>query len=70
MKKLKICLDLDDCIYNGMNPSKFKEELEELEFYSLLKKIDFSGVEEKKEKKEEEWEEHLQSQSIEHKCTI
>ena len=46
--------DLEDCVYNGINASKFKEELEELEFYSLLKKIDFSGVEEKKEKKEEE----------------
>ena len=45
--------DLDDCVYNGMNASKFKEELEELEFYSLLKKIDFSEVEEKEEKKEE-----------------
>ena len=46
--------DLEDCVYNDYDSVKFKEELEELEFYSLLKKIDFSGVESKKKKKEEE----------------
>ena len=45
--------DLEDCIYNGYDEIKFKKELEELEFYSLLKKINFSGEEEKEEKKEE-----------------
>ena len=45
--------ELEDCIYNGYDEIKFKKELEELEFYSLLKKINFSGEEEKKEKKEE-----------------
>ena len=46
--------DLEDCIYNGINVTRFKKELEELEFYSLLKKFDFSGIEENVEKKEEE----------------
>ena len=45
--------ELEDCIYNGYDEIKFKKELEELEFYSLLKKINFSGEEEKEEKKEE-----------------
>ena len=40
---------LDDCKYEGVNEKEYKKELEELEFYSLLKKIDF-----KEEKKEEE----------------
>lgn len=46
--------DLEDCSYNGINATKFKEQLEELEFYSLLKKIDFSNTVNKEEKKEEE----------------
>ena len=45
---------LDDCVYTGYKPEEFKKELEELEFFSLLKKLDFSGLEEKKEKKKEE----------------
>ena len=54
-REVPLDFDLDDCIYKGYNTSKFKEELEELEFYSLLKKIDFSETNEKKEeiKKEE-----------------
>lgn len=46
--------DLEDCSYSGINATKFKEQLEELEFYSLLKKIDFSNTVSKEEKKEEE----------------
>jgi len=46
--------DLEDCSYSGINATKFKEQLEELEFYSLLKKIDFSNTISKEEKKEEE----------------
>ena len=52
-REVPLDFDLEDCIYNGYNEVKFKEELEELEFYSLLKKIDFSGVETKEEKEEE-----------------
>ena len=54
-REVPLDFDLDDCIYKGYNTSKFKEQLEELEFYSLLKKIDFSETNEKKEeiKKEE-----------------
>ena len=52
-REVPLDFDLEDCIYNGYNEVRFKEELEELEFYSLLKKIDFSGVESKEEKEEE-----------------
>ena len=45
---------LDDCIYMGYKAEKFKKELEELEFFSLLKKFDFSGVKEVKEEKKAE----------------
>ena len=54
-RKVPIDFTLEDCKYMGMKQADFKKELEELEFYSLLKKIDFSdvGEEEKEEKKEE-----------------
>ena len=45
---------LEDCKYLGINEKKFKKELEELEFHSLLRKIEFNDVEEKEEKKKEE----------------
>lgn len=35
---------LEDCKYNGFKPNDFRKILEELEFFSLLKKIDFSSV--------------------------
>ncbi len=41
-KEVPIDFSLDDCIYNGFKPNEFKKILEELEFYSLLKKIDFN----------------------------
>ena len=53
-REVPLDFELDDCVYTGYKPEKFKKELEELEFFSLLKKFDFSGVEEVKEKKEEE----------------
>ena len=52
-REVPIDFTLEDCKYNGYKPEEFKKELEELEFYSLLKKIDFQGVVEE-EKKEEE----------------
>ena len=53
-REVPIDFTLEDCRYNGFKPEEFKKELEELEFYSLLKKIDFSDLEGKEEKKEEE----------------
>lgn len=45
---------LEDCKYNGYDVAKFRSILEELEFHSLLKKIDISSdvVAEKKSKEE------------------
>lgn len=45
---------LEDCKYNGYDTAKFRGILEELEFHSLLKKIDISSdvVAEKKSKEE------------------
>ena len=51
-REVPLDFELEDCKYLGYNQADFKSELEELEFYSLLKKLDFSEVEE--EKKEEE----------------
>jgi len=53
-REVPLDFTLDDCKYTGYIPEKFKKELEELEFYSLLKKLDFNTIEEKEEKKEEE----------------
>ena len=44
-REVPLDFELNDCSYNGYKPDEFKKELEELEFFSLLKKIDFSGVE-------------------------
>ena len=52
-REVPIDFTLEDCKYNGYKPEEFKKELEELEFYSLLKKIDFQGVEEEIKKEEE-----------------
>ncbi|MBQ9019221.1 MAG: DNA polymerase I [Bacilli bacterium] len=52
-REVPLGFTLEDCKYNGYKPAEFKKELEELEFYSLLKKLDFNTVEEKEEKKEE-----------------
>ena len=53
-REVPLDFTLDDCMYKGYKEEEFKKELEELEFFSLLKKLDFTNVEEKKEKKEEE----------------
>ena len=49
-REVPLGFTLEDCKYNGYKPAEFKKELE---FYSLLKKLDFNTVEEKEEKKEE-----------------
>ena len=57
-REVPLDFSLEDCKYNGYNPEEFKKILEELEFFSLIKKIDFGGVvtentvEDKKEVKE------------------
>ena len=55
-REVPIDFDLSDCQYQGYHPEKFKAILEELEFFSLLKKIDFTEImeEEKEEEKKEE----------------
>ena len=53
-REVPLDFTLDDCVYTGYKPEEFKRELEELEFFSLLKKFDFSGVEEVKEEKKKE----------------
>ena len=57
-REVPLDFSLEDCKYNGYKPEEFKKILEELEFFSLIKKIDFGGVVtentalEKKEEKE------------------
>ena len=51
-REVPIDFTLEDCIYTGFKPEEYKKELEELEFYSLLKKLDFSTTVEKEEKEE------------------
>ncbi len=53
-REVPLDFELEDCKYMGYKPNEFKEELEELEFYSLLKKMDFSSVSGEEEKKKEE----------------
>ena len=53
-REVPLDFELDDCVYTGYKPEEFKKELEELEFFSLLKKFDFSGVESITIKKKEE----------------
>lgn len=55
-REVPIDFSLEDCVYNGYKPEEFKNILEELEFYSLLKKIDFSSLNNSEEvvEKEEE----------------
>ena len=53
-REVPLGFDLEDCKYNGYDLEEYKKELEELEFYSLLKKMDFTGIVEKEEKKKEE----------------
>ena len=53
-REVPLDFELEDCKYMGYKPNEFKEELEELEFYSLLKKMDFSSVSGEEEKKKDE----------------
>ena len=50
-REVPLDFDLEDCKYQGFNSDKYKKELEELEFYSLLKKLDFKEEEKKEEEK-------------------
>ena len=52
-REVPLDFTLEDCIYHGYQPEKYKKILEELEFYSLLKKLDFSSISVAEEKKEE-----------------
>ena len=53
-REVPLDFQLEDCKYMGYNPSEFKKQLEELEFYSLLKKLDFSSTSLEKEEKVED----------------
>ena len=52
-REVPLDFNLEDCKYRGFIPNKYKSILEELEFFSLLKKVSFDE-EEKEGKKEEE----------------
>lgn len=49
--------DLEDCVYSGMNEEAFTKMLEEFEFHSMLRKMDFKQVVREEEKEEEKKEE-------------
>jgi DNA polymerase-1 len=53
-REVPIEFSLEDCKYNGYDALKYKNILEELEFFSLIKKIDFSTLQTKEEVVEEE----------------
>ncbi len=52
-REVPIDFTLEDCKYTGFLKDQYKAMLEELEFFSMLKKLDF-GEEAKEEKKKEE----------------
>ena len=53
-REVPIDFTLDDCAYQGFHPEEFQKILEELEFFSLLKKLDFTTHSKEEEKKKEE----------------
>ncbi len=53
-REVPLDFSLEDCKYSGIKEKEFKEELEELEFHSLLRKFDFSNIEEEKKEEEKE----------------
>ena len=53
-REVPLDFSLEDCKYSGVNEELFKKELEELEFHSLLRKLDFNNIEEEKKKEEKE----------------
>lgn len=59
-KEVPIPFSLEDCIYKGMNIKDYKDILEELEFKSLLKKINFESEEQQTLNLEEDKEEKIQ----------
>ena len=65
-REVPIDFTFEDCAYKGYNPGEFKRILEELEFYSLLKKLDFTNVTMEKEEKKEEKLKELIIEDISH----
>lgn len=59
-KEVPIPFSLEDCIYKGMNIKDYKDILEELEFKSLLKKINFEREEQQTLNLDEDKEEKIQ----------
>lgn len=59
-KEVPIPFSLEDCIYKGMNIKDYKDILEELEFKSLLKKINFESKEQQALNLEEDKKEKIQ----------
>ena len=53
-KKVPLDFTLEDCKYKGFDSTKFKSILEELEFNSLIRKINFENTNENKELKKED----------------
>ena len=53
-REVPLDFDLEDCKYEGVNGNELVSLLEEFEFHSLLKKLDFNEVTKEEEKKEEE----------------
>lgn len=53
-KKVPLDFTLEDCKYKGFDSTKFKSILEELEFNSLIRKINFENTDENKELKKED----------------
>ena len=51
-REVPLDFTLEDCIYNGIHPEQFQKELEELEFFSLLKKLEFPTIDSSVEKEE------------------
>ena len=52
-REVPLDFDLEDCKYEGVNGNELVSLLEEFEFHSLLKKLDFNEVTKEEEKKEE-----------------
>ncbi len=50
-RKVPLDFTLEDCRYDGFKEEEFVKELEELEFYSILKKFDFNEYKSKEEVK-------------------
>ena len=59
-KEVPIPFSLEDCIYKGMNIKDYKDILGELEFKSLLKKINFESEEQQTLNLEEDKKEKIQ----------